>query len=319
VIINYCTPDLVAGALKSLIHEVDHERDRVVIVDNCSPDDSLESLRPLVSSSQYRAWCQLIEAPENGGFSYGNNTGIRALKADYYLLLNSDAYLLPGALEQLLLAAQSNRDAGLISPRLQWPDGEAQISCFRFHSPLSELIDASETGPITSLLARWNVPIPVSEQPSWPQWTSFACILVRHEVCDSIGLMDEGYFLYYEDVDYCRSAAKAGFRVLNWPAARAVHLRGGSSEVKRSQAALKRLPAYYYHSRSRYFAKFYSPPGLILTNICWNVGYLVAVLRQRFGSKKPHVAEKMWRDIWITQKTSSHGSSHKSSATRESV
>ena len=319
MIINYCTPDLVEGALRSLIGEIDPIRDRVVVVDNCSPDDSLDSLRPLLQRPEFSGWCQLIEAPENGGFSYGNNTGIRAVQADQYLLLNSDAYLLPGALGHLLDAAEKNREAGLISPRLQWPDGEAQISCFRFHSPLSELIDASETGPVTKLLARWNVPIPVSDQPSWPQWTSFACILVRREVCDAIGLMDEGYFLYYEDVDYCRSATKAGFKVLNWPAARVVHLRGGSSEVKSSQASLKRLPAYFYRSRSRYFRKFYASFGLVASNLCWNAGYAVAVLRQRLGSKTPHVAENMWRDIWIAQKPSTATGAVKSSVTRESI
>ncbi len=319
VIINYCTPELVAGALQSLVEQVNPELDRVVVVDNCSPDDSLDHLRPLVAKAAYRDWCQLIEAPENGGFSYGNNVGIRAVHADFYLLLNSDAYLLPGALSEFLAAARAHPEAGLIGPRLQWPDGEAQISCFRFHSPFSELIDASETGPVTKLLSRWNVPIAVTDQPSWPQWSSFACIMLRREVCDGIGLMDEGYFMFYEDVDYCRSAGKAGFRVLNWPAARVVHLRGGSSEVKSSQAARKRLPAYFYHSRSRYFSKFYSPIGRVFANLCWNAGYLIAGLRQRLGSKKPHVAENMWRDIWIAQKPANAAASVESTVTRESV
>lgn len=319
VIINYCTPDLVAGALQSLTGEIDPDRDRVVVVDNCSPDDSLDSLRPLVRRPEFSNWCELIEAPENGGFSYGNNVGIRAVRAQHYLLLNSDAYLLPGALGELLAAVDAHREAGLISPRLQWPDGEAQISCFRFHSPLSELIDACETGPVTRLLARWNVPIPVSDQPSWPQWTSFACIFVRREVCDAIGLMDEDYFLFYEDVDYCRAATRAGFKVLNWPAARVVHLRGGSSEVKSSQASLKRLPAYFYRSRSRYFRKFYTTPGLVLSNLCWNAGYLIALLRQRLGSKTSHVAKSMWRDIWISQKPGAVAGAAKTSVTREST
>jgi len=302
VIINYCTPDLVAGALASLENELDHERDVVAVVDNLSPDSSLETLRPLLKDSRYSQWCRLIEAPENGGFSYGNNVGIKAFDARYYLLLNSDAYLRPGALAAFLRACDQHPEAGLISPRLEWPDGRAQISCFRFHSPFSELIDAAETGPVTRLLSRWDVPIPVTDEPGWPQWTSFACILLRRELYDAIGPMDEGYFLYYEDVDYCRSASNAGFRVLNWPDAHVVHLRGGSSEVKSSQASRKRLPGYYYRSRSRYFNKFYSPAGMVVANLCWNAGYVLAWLRQRLGSKSTHVAASAWRDIWTRPK-----------------
>jgi len=292
----------VAGALESLEHELDHHRDVVAIVDNCSPDGSLDSLRPLLAESRYSSWCRLIEAPENGGFSYGNNLGMQAFDAEYYLLLNSDAYFRSGTLAAFLDACQQHPEAGLISPRLEWPDGKAQISCFRFHSPLSELIDAAETGPVTRLLSRWDVPLAVSDQPGWPQWTSFACILVRREVLKTIGPMDEGYFLYYEDVDYCRSASDAGYRILNWPDAHVVHLRGGSSEVKSSQAMRKRLPGYFYQSRARYFNKFYSPAGLILSNICWNVGYALAWLRQTLGSKSAHVAASAWRDIWIRPK-----------------
>lgn len=299
VIINYCTPDLIEGALNSLVEEIDPLQDCVVVVDNCSPDDSLDKLRPLLARRDYANWCQLIEAPLNGGFSYGNNVGMRAQSAQFYLLLNSDAYLRQGAIHQLLQAAKSYPKAGLISPRLEWPDGEPQISCFRFHSPPSELIDASATGPITKLLSRWDVPIAVRDQASEPQWTSFACIMIRSEVIDTIGLMDEDYFLYYEDVDYCRSAINAGFGVVNWPEARVVHLRGGSSEVKSSQASRKRLPAYFYRSRARYFSKFYSPFGLILSNICWNFGYAIAWLRQNLGNKESHVASYAWRDIWI--------------------
>ena len=298
VVINYCTPDLVVGALESLATEIDPSRDCAVVVDNASPDDSLTSLRRLVARSDLCDWCRLTEAPENGGFSYGNNVGMRAVDAEFYLLLNSDAYLRPGALDELLSAARQHTDAGIISPRLEWPDGEGQISCFRFHSPMSELIDAAETGPITKLLARFDVPLSLTDAPSWPDWTSFACILLRASVRERIGEMDEGYFLYYEDVDYCRSAQRHGLKVLNWPAAHVVHLRGGSSEVKRSQAKKKRLPKYFYRSRSRYFTKFYSPLGFIGSNLCFSFGFAVAWLRQRIGGKATHLAEAAGRDVW---------------------
>ena len=164
-------------------------------------------------------------------------------------MLNSDTIVRPGAIQSLLDAMEANREAGFISPRLEYPDGTPQISCFRYHSPVSELIDAAATGPITKLFKNYDVPIEVSDTPIEPQWTSFACVLIRGEAMEQIGLMDEGYFMYFDDVDYCRTVRNAGWRILHWPSARVVHLRGGSGSVKADIASRKRPKAYLYASR----------------------------------------------------------------------
>ena len=298
IIINYRTPCLVLDCLKSLQNEIDPTLDLVVVVDNASGDDSLERISHSITDNQWQRWVKLIPSTVNGGFSAGNNLGIRACPADAYLLLNSDTLVRPGAIGSLLTAMHENPAAGLVSPRLEWPDGTPQVSCFRFLSPVSEFINAAATSPITKLLIRYNVPLPPSDAPFEPEWTSFACVLIRREVIEQLGLMDEGYFMYYDDVDYCRRAKQAGWKILHWPEARVVHLRGGSGPVKDAIAARRRPNRYLYESRSRYFGRFYGRLGCLMANVCWLAGRSISFCRELFGQKRPHTCERSGFDIW---------------------
>ncbi len=299
VILNYRTPQLVVDCLQSLDGQIDPAAQIVVVVDNCSGDDSLETIAAAMVENAWGAWARLVPSPVNGGFSAGNNVGIEAVEARNYLLLNSDTIVRPGAIANLVAAAAAHPEAGILSPRLEWPDGEPQISCFRYHSPASELINTAATGLITKLLANFDVPVPVRDEPFEPQWTSFACVWVRREVIEKVGLMDEGYFMYFDDVDYCRRTWDAGWRVLHWPAARVVHLRGGSGSVKKDIARRKRPRPYLYASRARYFAKFYGGRiGLALANACWYLGRGISLLREAAG-RDSHLCERAASDIWI--------------------
>lgn len=300
VIINYRTAPLVLDCLETLASEIDPAEDRVVVVDNASCDGSLQRLHTAFWERGWSEWAKLVPAERNGGFSAGNNIGFAAVDADAYLLLNSDTQLRPGALQGLLHALEQHPEAGLVSPRLEWPDGTPQESCFRYPSPASELMRAARTAPVSSLLRRFEVPLPVSDRPMNVPWTSFACVMIRREVLDTVGRMDEGYFLYFEDIDYCRRAQRAGWTILHWPRARVVHLRGGSGPVKTAHAQRTRLPRYYFESRARYFAKFYSIPGLWLTNAGWLAGRCVAFARELVGHKQPHVCEREGVDIWTS-------------------
>lgn len=303
VILNYRTPELVVDCLASLQGQVEPEQDVVIVVDNASGDHSLAHIQQAIAQYQWDSWAKLLPSSVNGGFSAGNNLGIQAVNAQAYLLLNSDTVVRPGAIGELRKALDQHPEAGIISPRLEWPDGTPQISCFRYISPLSELIGAAGTGPVTKLLQSFEVPLPVSNTPLTPDWTSFACVLIRHPVIQDIGLMDEGYFMYFDDVDYCRRAREAGWVTLHWPTARVVHLRGGSSPVKEAIAQRKRPKAYLYASRSRYFAKFYGGRlGLYIANCLWYLGRSIALLREWVGHKKNHACKHEAQDIWMNWK-----------------
>jgi GT2 family glycosyltransferase len=298
IIVNFRTSGLVIQCLESLLSQLDPRIDRTVIVDNCSQDDSTQILTDWIAAHDAGNIVQLIASKTNAGFSAGNNIGIAAVDADYYLLLNSDTILRPGAIDALLKIADANLEAGLVSPRLEWPDATPQESCFRYPSPLSELINSAQTGPISAMLKRFDVPLPVSGMVTHPQWTSFACVLVRREVIGAIGPMDEGFFMYFEDIDYCRRARNAGWDIMNSPAAHVVHLRGGSSPVKKRALERKRLPRYYYEARTRYFFLAYGWFGLTAANLLWSLGRLVSRLRELVERRGPSVPERQWLDIW---------------------
>lgn len=299
VIINYKTPELIEDCLRSLLPELQWLDAKVIVVDNYSNDNSCEKISHWIAHNDKLNQIELIVSHQNSGFSGGNNIGIKHVDAQYYLLLNSDTLIRQGAISILLNAATQNEKIGLVSPRLEWSNGTAQESCFRFHSPLSELISSANTGPITKLLKKFNVPYPISTEQRYYDWTSFACVLVKSEVFDNIGLMDDGYFMYFEDVAFACRAQKADWNVLNVPEAHVVHLRGGSSPLKSQAKKRKRLPRYYYESRARYFYQFYGRSGLLAANILWSLGWGVALLRQlcapTFNSA---ISEYQWRDIW---------------------
>jgi len=300
IIINYKTPQLVIDCLDTVLPQLVGFDAKVVIVDNASNDSSVDLIRAWITENDTENKFTLVASKENSGFSGGNNTGVRQLKANNYLLLNSDTLLREGALAGLHYAAHKDDSVGLVSPRLEWPDGTPQESCFRFHSPLSELISSARTSVITKLFKRWNVPFPVTQDSIFYDWTSFACVLVKAEVFDKIGLMDEGYFMYFEDVAFAKHVKKAGWNVLNVPETHVVHLRGGSSPLKSQAELRKRLPRYFYESRARYFYQFHGGAGLLFANICWTIGHGIGLIRSLFSrSYQPAAAAYQWRDIWI--------------------
>ena len=298
VIVNYRTPSMLIDCLETLTPELEEVSSRVVIVDNFSNDDSPNILQRWITENGMTNLVELICSDENSGFSGGNNLGIRSKESNYYLLLNSDTLIRPNAIKILLESASSTNN-GLIAPRLEWDNSAAQISSFRFISPVSEFINAAQTGFITKKLNTHNVPLSVTNEVSGSDWSSFACVLVKKEVFDDIGLMDDGYFMYFEDAEFCYRAKKAGWKVINEPNARVVHLRGGSSPVKENTKLKKRLPRYYYESRTRYFYQLYGWSGLTLANLLWSAGRVISKTRQLLGRTDKAVSDKQWIDIWI--------------------
>jgi GT2 family glycosyltransferase len=296
VILNYCTPGLVVDAAESVLPQLEPGEDLLVLVDNASPDGSRAELSAY--AARHPEMVRFVQAGRNGGFAAGNNVGMRAVDAQAYFLLNSDTVVRPGAVRALLDRLGSAADIGLVSPRLVWPDGTCQISCFRLHTPVSELIAGAQSGPITRLLRGYDVPLGVLDEATDVEWTSFAAVVVRAEVLRQVGTMDESFFMYFEDADYCRSVRQHGFRVVHEPLASVVHLRGKSSPVKEATRLRKRRPKYYYDSRRRYFEKSMGPAGPFLANACWTVGRCISWLRERAGNKQPHTVDCELRDNW---------------------
>lgn len=299
VILNYRTPGLVADCLASIEPERDSGADfQVVVVDNCSGDDSADRIAETIRSRGWEGWARLVVSPGNDGFSAGNNVGMRSIDAPAYLLLNSDTLVRPGAIRRLVQELRDHPEAGLIGPRLEWPDGTGQNSAFRFPTPLSDMLRASALRALEVIFLSHVVPVPVPKGPVECGWLSFAAVVIRREVLDKIGPMDEGYFMYFEDIDFARRAARAGWKRRYCPEARVVHLRGGSSPVKSLTEERKRRPEYFYAARARYYAKFYGRMGLWLSNVLWGVGWAISVVRGAISKRPNPACEKQWSDQW---------------------
>lgn len=298
IILNYKTPGLVIDCLNSLENQIEPGIE-VVIVDNDSNDGSAERISEKITLNDWGSWSRVLCSPVNGGFAAGNNFALKTIKADAYILLNSDTIVLPNAISELLHAMEENPKAGLIGPAMDGQDGKLETSTFRFIRPITELIRTARTGLITKILHRYDVPLPAHESVAEPEWIGFACVLIRREVIEQIGFLDEGYFMYFEDVDYCHRVRQAGWTILYWPKSKIIHLLGGSSKVTSKDTKLKRAPRYFYEARSRYFAKHYGKFGLWLANFAWIFGRFIFFLREKLFNKHALHRENEARDIWI--------------------
>lgn len=295
---NYRTAGMVCDCLESLAVERRDVSFEALVVDNDSRDGSSDRIREAIEARGWTPWARVIESPVNGGFSAGNNVGLRASRGRMCLLLNSDAIVLPGAIRQLLLAAAENPRAGVIGSRLEWPNGKAQVSAFRSLRPSTELVKTARTKLVTRLFQKSEPALGVLQKPTEVPWLSFAAVLIRRDVIRSVGYLDEGYFMYYEDVDYCRRAADAGWAVLYWPQSRVVHLRGGTSPVKSLERVRARRPEYFYASRARYYAKFYGRSGLWRANIYWILGRGISMIFEIVNQRSARSCDFEWKDIW---------------------
>ncbi|MEM9739553.1 MAG: glycosyltransferase family 2 protein [Pseudomonadota bacterium] len=297
-IINYRTADLTLACATSVLSDLEGIDGQVVILDNQSRDGSVETIEGWLSENSDRPVC-LIRSKTNSGFSGGHNQVFTAMQAEYFLVLNSDAVIRPGFFAKLLSVADAKSGTGIIAPRIETEDGTTQISRFRFPGPQSEFIRGAATAQLTALMKKHIVALSPPVTEDLVEWVSFACVLLRAEMVSDIGPMDEGYFLYFEDCEYCLRARKKGWRITLADEAVAVHFRGGSGPVKTLQAAQKRLPAYYYASRTRFFRHAHGVLGPVLCNIAWILGRAVAQLRRLIAKPVAPRTEHEMRDIWI--------------------
>jgi hypothetical protein len=285
VIVNYKTAGLTAACLRSLAPELAPlAGTRVVVVDNASGDGSAERLADEVRASGW-AWATVVESPRNGGFAAGNNVGLaeldRGARPDWVLLLNPDTIVRPGALAALLALGRSRPRVGIVGAGLEYADGSDQHAAFRFPSIWSELEGGANLGLVSRLLARSAVLLPHAAAPRRSDWVSGACLLVRREALDQIGKLDDGFFLYYEEVDLCRRAAAAGWECWQEPRARVVHLIGQATGAELGAGA--RRPRYVLDSRRRYFLKHHGGAYAAAADLAWLAGMVTWQVRAAVG------------------------------------
>jgi GT2 family glycosyltransferase len=286
IIVNYGTPALTINCLRSLEPQRRALRGgRVLVVDNCSGDDSVPTISAAVAKADWSNWIELLQMPRNGGFAYGNNAGVaraRALDPGFaaVVLLNPDTEMQPGSLDALMRFFESNSDVGIVGSAITGADGAIERSAHRWPSPLSELAGAAQFAPLSRLLRAYAITPAARQRATRCDWVSGACFAIRREVLDTIGPLDEGYFLYFEEVDFCRRARLAGWSCAYVPEACVLHHEGAATRIR---VGARRRPAYWYASRRRFFVKWYGVLGLLAGDLLWAVGRASLVVRRSLG------------------------------------
>jgi len=221
VILNYRTPDLLLECLSAL------ERNpltigtlEVIVVDNASGDDSAHRVR-----AEYPS-VKVIESEANGGFAAGNNLGIRQSQGRYLLVLNPDTQVHAGALDELLRFMDATPDAGAAGGQLIGMEGEIQESCREFPNLLAIILRGTPLHryfPHNASLRRYLMSDWARDTLREVDWLLGACLFIRREAWDAVGPLDDGFFMYYEDIDWCYRTREAGWAVYYVPSAQITH------------------------------------------------------------------------------------------------
>jgi GT2 family glycosyltransferase len=292
VILNWRTPDMSLRAAEAALAAMAGVAGAITIVDNDSGDGSYERMTEAVAA---RGWdrVRVLQSGHNGGFGAGNNAGMRAglpdgTAPDHVYILNSDAFPAPDAIRTLRDYLGANPGVGLAGSRIHGETGEAHTTAFRFHSIAGEFEGAARIGPVSRLLRRWVVPLPLPERPEAVDWLAGASLMMRREMLDRIGGFDEGFFLYFEETDLCLRARRAGWATHYVPASQVMHIGSVSTGMKSWQ----RVPGYWLDSRLRYFVKNHGRGHAVAATAAHVAGGLIwrlrAVVQRKPRCDPPH-------------------------------
>lgn len=311
-LLNWKTPDLTLQALDTLLPEVmalngRHAADgkgkaHVCIVDNDSQDGSYDKLVAGVAARGVGAVVDVVASGRNGGYGFGNNVALRrgltgADKADYFYLLNSDAFVEGHALQTLLDFLDRRTDVGIAGGYIHGPDGDPHPGAFHYPTIWSEIEGSVRFGPLSKLLKNRVVPRPVpTTVVDDVDWVPGASMVMRRQVLEQVGLFDETFFLYYEETDLCHRAKKAGWKIAFVPEASVAHIVGASTGVKNLK---RRTPGYLLDSRRHYFLKHHGRGYLWASNVAHMLGMASFRVRRRLQNKPEQDYEKALQDFVV--------------------
>ncbi|WP_336969897.1 glycosyltransferase family 2 protein [Sphingobium aromaticiconvertens] len=293
IIVNYCTRTLVVACLDSLEMERKNVPNmRVIVVDNDSQDGSAELIEAVIQDREWH-WVTLLRAGANRGFGAGNNLGIsfaldQPSPADLLWFLNPDTEVRLTAGQSLARFMGSHPAAGIGGSALLESDGKPWPFAFRFPSILGEIERGARWGILSRLLRKSSTLKRMEGRCEQVDWVSGASFVVRRELMESGLRFDEGYFLYYEETDFCLHARRRGWECWYVPDAVVLHIAGQSTGVTGKQIKLRRLPSYWFHSRRRYFTKNHGRLYGIAADLAWIGAHIFSRLKHMVrGSDDP--------------------------------
>lgn len=243
--------DLLYRALHSILAESSDFQFEIIVVDNASQDSTVEMLR-----ADFPA-IRLIANSENAGFTRANNQALAIAQGRYLFLLNPDTEIVKGALPALTeyMDSAENSRVGIVGPQLLNPDHSLQSSRRRFPTFATALLESTilqQWFPRNRWLDRYYVRDTPDDAVQDVDWVVGAAMLVRRSLFKQIGGLDERFFMYSEELDWCYRAKQAGWRVVYFPPAQVIHL-----EAKSSEQALAQRDIYFQSSKVQFFRKYH--------------------------------------------------------------
>ena len=294
VIVNYNTRDELDNCLRSIPSGAGSISSRVIVVDNHSSDGS-----PAMVHSNHPWVKDVIVTPGNGGYAYANNIGLRTAgladsqaaepAARYYLLLNPDTILPANALQQMVALMDANPDVGVAGPKLVRQDGSLDKACRRsFPSPTVSLYHFSGLGklfPSSAVFAKYNLSYLDPDQETEVDAVVGAFMMMRADALQQVGLLDEAFFMYGEDIDLCFRAKQRGWRVIYYPQVTVQHIKGAAS-----RKASARATRAFYEAMRIFHHKHYRSSTPVVVNALVEIGITLmqarALLRNKLQSRE---------------------------------
>lgn len=303
VIVNYRTPELTTRCVAALAKERKGlPRLRVVVVDGGSSDGSAENLAEVLARPNYAGWVDFRPLPINGGYGWANNQAMLGLAQsenppEFIHILNPDTQVEKGAVEQLCEALMSDPRCAAAGSQLIAPNGAAVPSAFRFPTFGREFVAAARSEAVGRLL---GIPPTVVDatQGAEVDWVSGASVMFRSEALRDVGLFDDGFFLYFEEVELMHRLKARGWSVRIAPESRVVHIEGAST----GGPAARAQPRTWYESRRRYFALTGGAAALVGANAGRlagrALGLVKGVLGRSHGGDGTRTSDLLRSGLW---------------------
>lgn len=275
IIVNYRTASLTEKCLEAVAQErAAGVNLSAILVDGCSGDGSVPQLRAFLDASDIGDWTELLALDFNGGFGWANNQAMLH-RGDqlppYIYLLNPDAEIEPEAISALAQILDDHSDVGAVGSQLLEVDGSKSASAFRFPSVRNEFVRGAQTSALRRFLALQPSTVEIA-QAGPVDWVTGASVMLRRDALRQTGLFDDGFFLYFEEVELMQRLRQAGWYVWSEPASRVKHIGGASTGIEESLRPRAR-PAYWYRSRKRYFTLARGRTHGLCANLAWLFGY----------------------------------------------
>jgi N-acetylglucosaminyl-diphospho-decaprenol L-rhamnosyltransferase len=290
-ITSYRVTDLTIDCLRSLSEQISRvPSTKVAVCENGSGGDAAEKLRRAIEQNGWESWVDLIMVYPNRGFAGGTNAAMQpamdsANPPEYVFLLNSDTVVMDHALDTLVEFMDSHPAAGIAASTLLTPDGKMETSPFRFPGIATELDRGLRLGIVSKLLSPWSLALPKPKEASPVDWASGASLILRRTMLEQIGLLDEGLYTYFDDIDICLRAARTGWQTWYVPESKVIHLGGATTGIASHLVKPRRYPSYWYQARQRFFTKNYGALYTALADAAFITGYAIWRLRRRLQHK----------------------------------